>query len=138
VRVAVDKSKQLLYIDELFALPGLSTAKIAELNRFHAGESLIIGDSAEDRLIAELKHEHKINIRPAEKGPGSITAGITAMLDFEIIITDRSRNLMHEFRNYIYLDKGSKVYIDDYNHSIDAARYAFWFLTKHKIENFVL
>jgi phage terminase large subunit len=138
VRVAVDKSKQLLYIDELFALPGLSTAKIAELNRFHAGESLIIGDSAEDRLIAELKHEHKINIRPAEKGPGSITAGITAMLDFEIIVTDRSRNLMHEFRNYIYLDKGSKVYIDDYNHSIDAARYAFWFLTKHKIENFVL
>jgi len=138
LRIAVNRDKKKLYIDEFFALPGLSTGKIAELNRFHAGENLIIGDSAEDRLIDELKKEHKINIRPSEKGPGSITAGITAMLDYDIIVTERSRNLIHEFRNYIYLDKGSKVYIDDYNHSIDAARYAFWFLTKHKVENFVV
>ena len=27
------------------------------------------------------------------------------------------------FNNYIYLDKGSKLYIDDYNHAIDAIRY---------------
>jgi len=136
VRVGVDKRNLKLYIDELFALPGLSTSKIAELNRHHAGDSLIIGDSAEPRLIEELKREHGINIRPAEKGPGSITAGITGMLDYEIIITDRSRNLKRELRNYIYLDKGSKIYIDDYNHSIDAARYAFMYLTKGKVENF--
>jgi len=133
VRIGVDKKNYKLYIDEFFALPGLSTSKIAELNRHHAGDNLIIGDSAEDRLIEELKKEHKINIRPAEKGPGSITAGITGMLDYEIIVTDRSRNLMNEFRNYIYLDKGSKVYIDDYNHGIDAARYAFMFLTKSRV-----
>jgi len=135
VHVAVNREKKKLYIDEYFALPGLSTGKIAELNRYHAGDNLIIGDSAEDRLIDELKKEHKINIKPSEKGPGSITAGITAMLDYDIIVTERSRNLIREFRNYIYLDKGSKIYIDDYNHSIDAARYAFWFLTKHKTEN---
>jgi len=135
VHVGVDKKKKRLYIDELFALPGLSTAKIAELNRHHAGSNLIVADSAEPRLIDELKKEHKLNIRPAEKGPGSITAGVSAMLDYDIIITARSRNLMKELRNYIYLDKGSKVYIDDYNHSIDATRYIFTFLTKNKIEN---
>jgi len=135
VHVGVDKKNKRLYIDELFALPALSTSKIAELNRHHAGSNLIVADSAEPRLIDELKKEHKLNIRPAEKGPGSITAGVSAMLDYDIIITARSRNLMKELRNYIYLDKGSKVYIDDYNHSIDATRYIFTFLTKKKIEN---
>ncbi len=138
IHVAIDKANKKLYLDELFALPGLSTAKIAELNRYHAGDNLIIGDSAEDRLIEELKKEHKINIRPSEKGPGSIRAGITAMLDYDIIVTDRSRNLIHELRNYIYLDKGSKTYIDDYNHSIDGTRYIFMFLTKTKVTNFVV
>lgn len=136
IKVGVDKSKKKLYLDECFALPGLSTSKIAELNRYHAGTNLIIGDSAEDRLIDELRKDHKINIKSSEKGPGSITAGISAMLDYDIVITERSRNLKKELQNYIYLDKGSKIYIDDYNHSIDAARYAFWFLTKHKVENF--
>lgn len=136
VKVAVDNTKKILYIDECFALQGLSTSKIAELNKYHARDSVIIGDSAEPRLIDELRKQHGINIKATEKGPGSITAGVTAMLDYEMIITDRSRNLKKELQNYIYLDKGSKVYIDDYNHSIDAARYAFWFLTKHKVQNF--
>jgi len=138
VHVGIDKKNKRLYIDELFAIPGLSTSKIAELNRHHAGNNLIVGDSAEPRLIDELKKEHKLNIRPAEKGPGSITAGINGMLDYDIIVTPRSRNLMKELRNYIYLDKGSKIYIDDYNHSIDAARYIFMFLTLKKTEYWVL
>jgi len=136
VHVAVDKKNRKLYIDECFALQGLPTSKIAELNKHHATR-IIIADSAEPRLIDELRREHKINIKPAIKGPGSITAGITGMLDYEIIVTSRSVNLKKELRNYIYLDKGSKVYIDDYNHSIDATRYAFQFLTKNKIENWV-
>jgi len=138
VNVAIDKRNKKIYLDELFALPGLSTAKIAELNQHHAASDLIVADSAEPRLIDELKREHGLNIRPAEKGPGSITAGVTAMLDYEIIVTERSRNLIKEFRNYIYLDKGSKIYIDDYNHSIDASRYAFTFLTRPKFDNWTV
>lgn len=136
IHVGVDKAKKKLYIDEYFALPGLSTAKIAELNKVHAGDNLIIGDGAEARLIDELKKEHKINIQAAEKGPGSITAGITSMQDYEIIVTNRSVNTKKELRSYVYLDKGAKVYIDDYNHCIDASRYAYTFLTKNKVENF--
>ena len=51
------------------------------------------------------------------------------MQDYELIVTERSVNTIKELRNYIYLDKGSKIYIDDWNHCIDAARYAFQFLT---------
>lgn len=132
VKVGIDKKKMKLYIDELFALPGLSTAKIAELNKHHAEHELIIADSAEPRLIDELKKVHNVHIKAAEKGPGSITAGISSMQDYEIVVTPRSHNLVKELRNYTYLDKGGKIYVDDYNHSIDAARYAFQFLTKSR------
>lgn len=130
IHIAVDKKNKKLYMDECFCLPGLSTAKIAELDRV-TKDQIIIADSAEARLISELRKDHRINIRESEKGPGSITAGVTSMQDYEIIVTDRSINIKNELRNYIYLDKGSKVYIDDYNHCLDAARYAFMFLTKH-------
>lgn len=130
IHVGVDKKNKKLYLDECFCLPGLSTAKIAELDRI-TKDQVIIGDSAEARLISELRKDHRINIRESEKGPGSITAGVTSMQDYEIVVTDRSINIKNELRNYIYLDKGSKVYIDDYNHCLDAARYAFMFLTKH-------
>lgn len=132
VRIGIDRQKRKLYLDECFALPKLSTSKIAELNRYYAEGSKIIGDSAEARLIDELKQYYKINIEGAEKGAGSITAGITSMLDYDIYVTERSTNLKRELRNYIYIDKKSQVYIDDYNHSIDAARYGFMYLTKKR------
>jgi phage terminase large subunit len=138
VKVAVDKKKKILYLHDCFALPGLSTGKIAELNKKYAEHELIIADSAEPRLIDELQKEHHINIKGAEKGPGSITAGITSMQDYDMVVTPESYNLIKELRNYVYLDKGSKVYIDDYNHSIDAARYAFQFLTKGQVESWTL
>jgi len=133
VHTAVDRKNKLLYLDECFALTGLSTAKIAELDKAHAGSDLIIGDSAEPRLIDELNKGHKVNIIGADKGPGSITAGISSMQDYTLIVTNRSINLIKELRNFTYLDKGSKIYIDDWNHCIDAGRYAYSFLTKNKI-----
>ena len=126
IKVAVSGRK--LYLDECYALGGLSTDKIYELNTKYAGYGLIIGDSSEPRLIDELRFSG-LNIREAVKGPGSITAGIMAMQDYEIIVTERSKNLIKELKNYVYLDKGSKIYVDDYNHSIDAARYAFMYYT---------
>lgn len=122
VKIAVDG--RTLYLDECYAHPGLTTDKIYELNQKHARGYLIVGDSSEPRLIEELSKKG-LNIIGAEKGAGSITAGITSMQDYNIVVTERSTNLIKELRNYIYIDKGSKVYIDDFNHSIDAARYGF-------------
>ena len=71
-------------------------------------------------MIADLKNK-RINIRPVKKG--TIESGITIMLDYEIIVDKQSTNIAKEFNNYIYLDKGSKLYVDDFNHAFDAARY---------------
>lgn len=122
VEVAIDKVKKVIYVKEHFYKMKLSTYEIIELNKHYANRSLIVGDNAEGRLIDEIK-KAGCNIIPCEKGAGSITAGISLMLEYEIIVEHNSSNIAKELNNYVYLDKGSKLFIDDYNHTIDPIRY---------------
>jgi phage terminase large subunit len=129
IKVAIDKKNKKLYLHECFYKQGLSTQQIYELNKTYAGNSLIVGDSSEPRLIDELSRMG-LNIKGAEKGQGSVSAGLLAMQDYDIVITEESQNLHKEMRNYVWLDSGSKLVIDDFNHGIDAGRYIFQYLTK--------
>ena len=43
--------------------------------------------------------------------------------DYKIIVEPNSINIAKEFNNHVYADKGSKLYVDDFNHLIDAIRY---------------
>jgi phage terminase large subunit len=131
IKIAIDKKNRIIYAHECFYLKGLSTNQIYRLNNQHANNSLIVGDSAEPRLIKELK-ELGNNIMPCEKGQGSVSAGLLAMQDYKIILTPTSHNLHKEFRNYVWLDSGSKLVIDDFNHGIDSIRYIFQILMKGK------
>lgn len=83
-------------------------------------------ESADPRLIDEI-HNAGINIHPVVKGSGSVEAGIEIMKSKKIFITEKSVNTINEFKNYTYQqDKNGKwlnIPIDDFNHSIDAARY---------------
>lgn len=128
IKISVDSNHKIIYCEECFYKPGLSTNQIFELNKSYVSTHLIIGDSAEPRLIDELK-KLGLNIKGAEKGQGSVSAGLLAMQDYKLIVSEKSVNLQKELRNYIWLDKGSKLVIDDYNHLIDALRYAFSFIT---------
>ncbi len=47
-------------------------------------QKLIIADSAEPRLIADLKHLG-VNIKPVKKG--TIESGITRMQDYHLVMT---------------------------------------------------
>ena len=76
--------------------------------------------SAEPRLISDLKFKG-VNIKAVKKG--TIESGITTMQDFEIVVDINSNNIAKELNNYVYLDKGSKLYLDDFNHAIDGIRY---------------
>lgn len=123
VEVSVFKNKKEIYLREHLRKTGLSASEIFRVNKEIAGKSLIIGDSAEPRLISELRRLGN-NIEPAEKGQGSVTAGISQLQDFKIIIDPSSTGLIKEFNNYAWSDKKSSVPVDDYNHGIDAVRYA--------------
>jgi phage terminase large subunit len=118
--VAIDKAKKKIYLKEHIYQNGIQTHVLAPMILNKVGNMLIIADSAEPRLIADLKHAG-VNIQPVKKG--TIESGISRMQDFEIIVEPNSHNIAKELNNYAYSDKGSKLYIDSYNHAIDGIRY---------------
>ena len=129
IETNIDRSNKRIYLKECFYLPKLTTSEISRLNRLHAGDALIVGDSAEPRLITELRRE--CNIRESVKGQGSVTYGISLMQDYDLIIDPNSINLIKELNNYSWLEKKSNTPIDDHNHLIDAARYAISYQLKN-------
>lgn len=134
VRVAINHKKMLIHVDELYYdTKQLGTDDLYELNksRIKYPKDLIVGDSAEDRLIADLKKKG-LNIIECEKGPGSVKAGLTALQDYTIVVTPRSINIKMELKKYVWNDKKAGIPIDMYNHAIDPIRYAFRQLNKGK------
>lgn len=118
--VAIDKTKKKIYVKEHIYKNGIKSHDLAQLIKSKVSNKLIIADSAEPRLIEDLKHLG-VNIQAVKKG--TIESGITRMQDYEIIVEPNSNNIAKELNNYVYMDKGSKMYIDDFNHAIDGIRY---------------
>jgi len=123
VETNIDSTNKIIYLKECFYLKSLTTTQISELNLKHAKNSLIIGDSAEKRLIYELKQKG-CNIKESIKGPGSITYGISLLQDYDLIVDPQSINLIKELNNYSWLEKKSKTPQDKWNHILDAIRYS--------------
>jgi phage terminase large subunit len=126
VAVAIDKKLKKIYVKELLYKPHLTTTQIADINKQYCGRSLIVADSAEPRLINEISRMG-CNVTPVKKPAGSISAGVMLLQDYEIIVEQNSHNIVKEFNNHIYADKGSKTYKDTYNHLIDSIRYNVYF-----------
>jgi len=118
--VAIDKKRKKIYLKEHIYRNGLKSHELAKIVLDKVGKTLIIADSAEPRLIEDLRHQG-VNIKAVKKG--TIESGITRMQDYEIIITPESTNIAKELNNYVYADKGSKLYVDNWNHAIDGIRY---------------
>lgn len=124
IQVSVDKDKKLIYCKELLYKIGLNTTDIYNENNRYCGErSLIIADSAEPRLISELK-ARGLNIKGIDKP--KIMDRIALVQDYQMIIDPDSTNLIKELNNYVWHDKKSETPIDDYNHLLDALGYAVW------------
>jgi phage terminase large subunit len=121
VETSIDKSKKLIYVKLHIYQTQLVTTELARLNNHFTKGGLIVGDNAEPRLIAELKHQGN-NVVPCVKH--KITEGIEMLRDFEMIIEENSIDLIKELNNYSWLEKKSQTPIDKYNHALDALRYA--------------
>jgi len=120
IEVAIDKSKKIIYLKEHLYKPKLTTTEIAHINKSICGNKLIVADSAEPRLIDELVSQG-CRVVPTTKGAGSISAGIALMQDYKLVV--EGENIGKELNNYVYTDKGSKLFCDNWNHAIDAIRY---------------
>lgn len=125
VKVAMDKKRGKLYIQEVFFEYGQTIDQIArKINTLDT--HMIVADSAEQRLIDHLRTQCNKSIRSVKKGAGSVVMGIRLIENYEIVVCGKSPNLIKELNNYAWSSKKKESPIDDYNHLIDAARYVVW------------
>lgn len=117
-------------LDEELYQKGMQNDAIADFikNLVHPN-TLLRPDNNEPKSNDELK-SRGINLLPAAKGKGSILQGIQFVQKERISVTKRSTNLIKEYRNYMWLTdpKTGKTInepMDDFNHCMDAIRYAF-------------
>jgi len=135
IKISIDKNNKRIYAKECLYRPQLTTTEIYNENIKHVAKNdLIVADSAEPRLIAELK-QRGLNIKGVEKP--KIKDRIAIMQDYQLVIDSESINLIKELNNYCWHDKKSETPIDDYNHLLDAFGYAVWeMLSKTKKSKF--
>ena len=125
--VTMYKYNDAYIFDEVIYKKGLLNSEISNLLKANSVEDIIYADSAEPKSIAEL-NSYGHNVLPVSKGKDSIVYGLNLINQNKIYVTSRSKNLINELRNYIWLTDKSGVKmnkpIDAYNHAIDAMRYA--------------
>lgn len=125
--VAIYKYNNGLILDEITYQKGLSNKQIADILNLQTKKALAIADSAEPKSIDEIA-SYGISIMPAKKGKDSINQGIQYVQDQRISVTNRSANIIKEYRNYLWLtDKDGKIINEPsplWNHTLDAIRYA--------------
>lgn len=120
--------KDIYVFDEAYQ-KGLNTREIAEMikNKGYS-KSTIIADSAESRLISELKREHEIKrIICSRKGRDSINAGISKLQGYTIHVLPKCQHAIDEFYTYSYSRDRDGRWLnspnDENNHLMDALRY---------------
>ena len=129
--------RDIYIFDEAYE-KGLSTKDIAELIRKKGyANSVIIGDSAESRLISELKNEHNIKrLRKSRKGRDSINAGISKLQGYTIHVLPKCENTINELFSYSYQQDKDGRWLnkpkDEDNHLMDALRYGMQVLESSK------
>lgn len=126
VKVAVDERRKRVYVQEKFySKAQLKLQNVYNMNLAYLDypNDLIVGDSAEDRLIADLAGLG-LNIEECDKGPGSVKAGIADLQDYTIVVSPDSPNIKRELKTYVWSDKKANIPVDSNNHTIDPIRYA--------------
>lgn len=128
VKVAIDKRNKLIYLKECVYTNNLSTNELYDKVKSEVSRKLIIADLAGKRTILDFKNKG-LNIRKCKKGHGSVVDGIKHMLGYKLIV--EGKGLQKELNNYVWLDKKGDYPIDDFNHLLDASRYAVMHLLKN-------
>ena len=123
-----EHQKTIWVFDELYK-KGLSNARIfSEIQEMGYVKEQITADSAEPKSIDELRQLGLRRIRAAKKGKDSVINGIQKIQDYHVIIHPRCVNFLTEIGCYCWekdkFGNSINVPVDDYNHLMDAMRYA--------------
>lgn len=140
IALLVDKEENSIYIfDEIYKKALTNKDIYNEINYKGYAKERIIADSAEPKSIEELKRLGLRRIKSARKGKDSILFGIQKIQDYKIHVHPKCENTLVELNNYVWDNKDGQVLnkpIDDYNHLMDALRYATENMEKKGLRTF--
>lgn len=122
------KNKELWIYDEHYQR-GMLTDEIYQMYLDKGLKNAkIIADSAEKRLITEIKRKGISNLKPSIKGQGSIMQGVQFIQGFKIYVHPSCEHTIEELNTYTFdQDKDGNWLnkpIDENNHILDALRYS--------------
>ncbi len=136
VRVLADVPRKTLYIDEKCYKAGMFNSDISALLTSQSIPRYINiwADAAEPKAIAEIGRQTGLKVRPCDKSAPTKSDRLKFQLQWmngwRFKVTKSSLNWIHEARNYTWeQDRDGNLIdhpIDDYNHLMDATRYAAW------------
>lgn len=140
--VEIAKVGEKIYINELCYRKGMTNRDIAEfLKSIGKNNVLAFCDSAEPKSIEELR-QMDIWAKGATKGAGSINAGISLLKEFDIIVSNESKNIKKEQQTYFWHQLKDETIInkpiDKNNHLMDAIRYAVYSQYRNRNDFFVV
>ena len=122
------EQKEIYVFDEIYQKRMQNTAIYRNIEKLGFKKEIIVADSEEPKSIEHLRGLGLYRIKPSKKGKDSVNAGIQFIQDFKIFIHPRCVNFLTEISNYSWdKDKFGKTVnkpIDDFNHLMDAMRYA--------------
>ena len=122
------EQKEIYVFDEIYQKGMQNTAIYSNIEKLGFKKEIIVADSAEPKSIDHLKGLGLYRIKASKKGKDSINAGIQFIQDFKIFIHPRCVNFLTEISNYSWdkdkFGKATNKPIDDFNHLMDAMRYA--------------
>lgn len=124
----LDLKNQKLYVWDEFYERGMSNKAIFQkIMKMGYCKEHIIADCAEPKSIDELKGLG-LRIKASRKGADSIQNGVQWIQNLEIIVHPRCVNFLTEISSYVWdtdrFGNRTNKPIDDFNHLMDAMRYA--------------
>lgn len=128
-RWAYDKRTRVLYAIDEYCSVHNSIDRIAEEAKKRAGREVVRCDSADPRMIDELRRRGIATVA-VKKGPGSVAHGVRWLQNLGKIVIDpeKTPHIAKEFSGYEYQQDKEGNFIPEYpdrdNHTIDSCRYA--------------
>lgn len=137
----IDVDNKIIYVfDEMYQNGLVNSMIFRRIQEMGFVKEKIVADAAEPKSIAELRNMGMARIKAARKGKDSINNGIQYIQNFHIVVHPKCVNFLTEISNYTWAaDKFGKLLntpIDDFNHLMDAMRYALEDFSKGKIFSF--
>lgn len=128
IAVIVDlRNKRLFIFDEFYKKRLLNNEIAEEIKLRGYSKDEITADCAEAKSIEEIRRHGISRIKQSSKGKGSVNQGIQYIQQFDIYVHPKCTNTIMEFKNYVWEEKNGITLnkaADNYNHLMDALRYA--------------